>query len=75
MRVRWEGQREESDESMQSLFVGFLLAIFGMYCLLTLEFRSYFQPFLILTIIPFGFMGAIVDWLAAHAPPGAVAGS
>ncbi len=59
VRVRWEGQREESDESMQSLFVGFLLAIFGMYCLLTLEFRSYFQPFLILTIIPFGFMGAI----------------
>ena len=59
VRVRWEGQREESDESMQSLFVGFLLAIFGMYCLLTLEFRSYFQPFLILTIIPFGFVGAI----------------
>jgi len=59
VRVRWEGQREESDESMQSLFVGFLLAIFGMYCLLTLEFRSYFQPFLILTVIPFGFMGAI----------------
>ena len=59
VRVRWEGQREESDESMQSLFVGFLLAIFGMYCLLTLEFRSYFQPFLILSIIPFGFMGAI----------------
>lgn len=59
VRVRWEGQREESDESMQSLAVGFLLAIFGMYCLLTLEFRSYFQPFLILSIIPFGFMGAI----------------
>ncbi len=59
LRVRWEGQREDSNESMSSLFVGFLLAVFGMYCLLTLEFRSYFQPFMILTIIPFGFMGAI----------------
>jgi hydrophobic/amphiphilic exporter-1 (mainly G- bacteria), HAE1 family len=59
VRVRWEGQREDSNESMASLAVGFLLAVFAMYCLLTLEFRSYFQPFMILTIIPFGFMGAI----------------
>jgi len=59
IRVRWEGQREDSNESMASLAVGFLLAVFAMYCLLTLEFRSYFQPFMILTIIPFGFMGAI----------------
>jgi hydrophobic/amphiphilic exporter-1 (mainly G- bacteria), HAE1 family len=53
---------------MQSLFVGFLLAIFGMYCLLTLEFRSYFQPFLILTVIPFGFMGAIWGHAAMGLP-------
>jgi len=59
IHVRWEGQKEQSDESINSLFVGFLVAVFGMYCLLTLEFRSYFQPLLILTIIPFGFMGAI----------------
>ncbi len=59
VRVRWEGQREDSQESMSSLYVGFVLAVFAMYCLLTLEFRSYFQPFIILTIIPFGFMGAI----------------
>ena len=59
VRVRWEGQREDSRESMSSLYVGFVLAVFAMYCLLTLEFRSYFQPFIILTIIPFGFMGAI----------------
>jgi hydrophobic/amphiphilic exporter-1 (mainly G- bacteria), HAE1 family len=59
IQVRWEGQREDSRESMASLYVGFLLAVFAMYCLLTLEFRSYFQPFIILLIIPFGFMGAI----------------
>ncbi len=59
VRVRWEGQREESRESMASLYVGFLLAVFAMYCLLTLQFRSYFQPFIILTIIPFGFVGAV----------------
>ena len=30
-----------------------------MFILLTLEFRSYFQPLIILAIIPFGFIGAI----------------
>jgi multidrug efflux pump subunit AcrB len=59
VRVRWEGQKEQTDESISSLFIGFLGAVFGMYCLLTLEFRSYVQPLLILIIIPFGFMGAI----------------
>jgi multidrug efflux pump subunit AcrB len=59
IRVRWEGQKEQSDESMNSLFIGFLVSVFAMYCLLTLEFRSYIQPLLILAAIPFGFMGAI----------------
>lgn len=59
VKIRWEGQQETSNESMRSMAVGFLLALFAMFCLLTLEFRSYFQPLLILLIIPFGFMGAI----------------
>jgi HAE1 family hydrophobic/amphiphilic exporter-1 len=59
VKVRWEGQKEQSNESVRSLMRGFAAAIFAMFCLLTLEFRSYFQPFLILLIIPFGFVGAI----------------
>ena len=31
-----------------------------MYALLTLEFRSYVQPLLILAIVPFGFIGAAI---------------
>jgi HAE1 family hydrophobic/amphiphilic exporter-1 len=59
IRVRWEGQKEQSNDSIRSMGVGFAVAMFAMFCLLTVEFRSYFQPFLILIIIPFGFMGAI----------------
>ncbi|MFV1964815.1 MAG: efflux RND transporter permease subunit [Pirellulaceae bacterium] len=59
VRVRWEGQQEQSNESMKSLGIGFIVAVFGMFCLLTLEFRSYIQPLVILAVIPFGFMGAI----------------
>jgi multidrug efflux pump subunit AcrB len=57
--VRWEGQQEQTNESVQSLFVGFGIALMSMYVLLTVEFRSYVQPLLIMFIIPFGVIGAI----------------
>lgn len=61
--VRWEGQAEQSQESMQSLMRGFVVALFAMYVLLVVQFRSFMQPVLILAIIPFGAIGAI----AGHA--------
>ncbi|GAB4139269.1 MAG: efflux RND transporter permease subunit [Planctomycetaceae bacterium] len=59
LRVRWEGQQEQSSESIKSLFVGFALAILAMYVLLTLEFTSYVQPLIIMAVIPFGAVGAL----------------
>jgi multidrug efflux pump subunit AcrB len=44
---------------MQSLFLGLLIALIAMYGLLTLEFRSYLQPAIIMAVIPFGFTGAL----------------
>lgn len=59
VQVRWEGRQQETRESIGSLAIGFAIAIFGMFGLLTLEFRSYLQPLLILAVIPFGFTGAV----------------
>ncbi|MGY8768207.1 MAG: efflux RND transporter permease subunit [Pirellulales bacterium] len=59
LSVRWEGQEEQRLESLSSLGTGFVVALIAMFILLTLEFRSYFQPLIILAIIPFGFIGAI----------------
>jgi len=59
IHIRWEGQQEQTQESMQSLLVGFIIAMLAMFVLLTVEFRSYFQPLLILAIIPFGAIGAV----------------
>ena len=59
IRVRWEGQQEQSRESVRSLLKGFAVAVLAMYALLTLEFRSYLQPLIILLIIPFGLVGAL----------------
>jgi multidrug efflux pump subunit AcrB len=59
VRVRWEGQQEQSNESLRSLGAGFVVALFAMFVLLTMEFKSYFQPFIILAAIPFGIAGAV----------------
>ncbi len=57
--VRWEGQQQQTQESTQSLFIGSGLALLAMYVLLVVEFRSYFQPLIILAIVPYGVIGAI----------------
>lgn len=57
--LKWEGQREQTQESVGSLMVGFVVALLLMFVLLVLQFRSYAQPLIILAIIPFGMIGAI----------------
>jgi hydrophobic/amphiphilic exporter-1 (mainly G- bacteria), HAE1 family len=58
-RVRCAGRGNKNKrESIASLKYGFVVAMLAMFALLTLEFRSYMQPLLILIIIPFGFIGA-----------------
>jgi multidrug efflux pump subunit AcrB len=60
LSVNWEGEQAQTMESIISMFVGFLIALLCMFVLLTLEFRSYIQPLIILSIIPFGWVGAIL---------------
>ncbi|MFC3303647.1 efflux RND transporter permease subunit [Parvularcula lutaonensis] len=55
--------RRGGDEEQAEFFSGFLVtmaaALFGMYMLLAIAFGSYWQPLLIMSAIPFGYMGAI----------------
>jgi hydrophobic/amphiphilic exporter-1 (mainly G- bacteria), HAE1 family len=60
IRVRWEGQAEQTRESVGSMIRGLVIALLAMYVLLTMQFSSYLQPLLIMMIIPFGAIGAII---------------
>ncbi len=60
VHVRYEGEAEQTKDSVSSMFKGFVIAILGMFVLLTVQFRSYLQPLLILAIIPFGAIGAVM---------------
>ncbi|MDO4551649.1 MAG: efflux RND transporter permease subunit [Planctomycetia bacterium] len=64
--IRWEGQKEQEEESFNSLKFGFAAALLGMFVLLSMEFKSYTQPLIILSVIPFA--GVVV--LLAHAVTG-----
>ena len=58
-----EGEEKERKESLGSMKTGFMLALFIIFTLLALPFRSYTQPFLIMAAIPFGVVGAVLGHL------------
>ena len=68
LRVLWEGQQEQTNESMTSMMYGFIAVMIGMYLLFTIEFKSYSQPLLVLSIIPFGACGAIFGHVIQDLP-------
>lgn len=68
VQVRWEGQQQQSQESIGSLMIGFVIALVVMFILLTLEFTSYLQPAIIMAVIPFGLIGALWGHAAMGLP-------
>lgn len=54
-----EGQQREQQETMAGLFDGYLIALLLIYILLAIPFKSYSQPIIVMSAIPFGIVGAI----------------
>ncbi len=59
----FEGNRARSDESLDALLSGALLALFVIYALLAIPFKSYVQPAVVMSAIPFGIVGAVYGHL------------
>jgi multidrug efflux pump subunit AcrB len=59
MAIEMVGQQREQKETFKALGRGYILALFLIYALLAVPFRSYVQPVIIMGVIPFGFVGAI----------------
>jgi multidrug efflux pump subunit AcrB len=54
-----EGEAKEQRESFTSLAVGLVFVLFVIYSLLAIPLRSYLQPLIVMSVIPFGAIGAI----------------
>jgi multidrug efflux pump subunit AcrB len=59
----FEGDQKKQSELLRALAIGFLFALFLIYALIAIPLRSYAQPFIIMTAIPFGVGGAILGHL------------
>ena len=59
LRFSFVGERKEQGESDSGLAQAGGIALFVIYALLAIPFRSYVQPFLIMSVIPFGLIGAV----------------
>lgn len=56
----FQGSDAEMREATQQLFGYFGFAMIVIYALLAVAFKSYFQPFIVLSAIPFGMIGAVI---------------
>ncbi|MCY4205460.1 MAG: efflux RND transporter permease subunit [Bacteroidetes bacterium] len=57
------GEQQEQLEAFNSLNRGFIIAMLGVFALLAIPLRSYRLPFILMIIIPFGWIGVTVGHL------------
>ncbi len=62
------GQAEQEEFFLGEVISLYTVALFAMYALIAVAFRSYWLPLLIMTAIPFGFMGAVYGHLLFGIP-------
>lgn len=60
IEFRMSGGTKEQSEYYGKMGVGFLASLFLIYGLLAVPLRSYIQPIVIMSVIPFGFIGAVI---------------
>ncbi len=60
----FEGEMKEQQESFDSMGIGLGIMLFVIYGLLAIPFKSYLQPLVVMSIIPFGAIGALAGhWI------------
>ena len=60
LSMYFAGEAEQQAETQSSMESVFILALLSIYALLAIPLKSYVQPLIIMTAIPFGIVGAII---------------
>ncbi|MBW2107130.1 MAG: efflux RND transporter permease subunit [Deltaproteobacteria bacterium] len=63
LRYSMEGAGKEQKESLSDVGRAFVVALFAIYTLLAIPFRSFTQPLIVMAAIPFGLVGAVAGHL------------
>lgn len=60
LHYSFEGERRDQSDAFRSIGIGFGAAVFVIFALLAIPFKSYLQGLVVLSAVPFGFTGAIL---------------
>lgn len=60
VNIALRGEAEQRAKSMGSLFTGLGLSVILIYILLAIPLKSYIKPLFIMSVIPFGIIGALL---------------
>lgn len=59
IQINLKGQSSETAKTGSSMASGFLIGLVGIFILLSFQFRSYIEPFAVMSIIPLAMIGVI----------------
>ena len=59
VRFRFQGEQSDQRDSVREMGVGFIGALLIMYVLMAIPLKSYVQPMIVMSVIPFGMVGAV----------------
>ncbi len=65
------GGEQQQLESLDALYRGFVLAMLVIFALLAIPLGSYVKPFIVMSVIPFGLIGAVLGHFVLGIPIGA----
>ncbi len=68
LKIEYGGEAREFAKSFGSLQKGFVIAIALIYVILAALFKSYLQPLIVLTAVPFGLIGVVAGHLVLGYP-------
>ncbi len=59
--VAWDylGEQKDQKDSVSEMGVKFVFALLGIYVLMAVPLKSYIQPLIVMSVIPFGIVGAV----------------
>jgi multidrug efflux pump subunit AcrB len=59
LRFDFEGQAKDAAETGKSMGKGFLIGLFGVFVILSFQFKSYLEPIMVMLAIPLAFIGVV----------------
>ena len=63
LQYRFAGEQREMEDSLGSLIPNFSISLLAIFALLAVQFKSYWQPLIVMSAIPFGIIGAVIGHL------------